>query len=331
MNSLKLLSVLVVALAANCALAIAPKITHAPVTTAIRGVPTLLHCSVEAYGLLLTQKVARVRLSESGTPSTLQLVKADDGYEALVPVPMVEGIHAFWYSLDLSNEKGETSSTVWQRVVIVEAAADGKGGASASAAGGGGGGGGGGAGGGAAGGAGGAGGEGIGNNPATWIGGGILLIGAGFGINELVDGDSGSGGSGGKNPPTIVTNKPTKRQTTSPYACTGLSGLEQVTYENLTVSNNSPIIIRVCRTCTNATISAYGSWESDDEIANFNNPNCNGGAPTLSLNKPGFTTEPNGTYTIDVYSNGQLIDSIPWPQDQDPFINFRPGRPKIGK
>lgn len=286
-----------------------PTLTHEPVATALRGFPTPLHLKVDAHGVLLTQTVARIRLSEGGAPTTMPLSKEGGDYKVLVPVSMVEGVTVFWYSFDISNEKSETASTHWQRVIILEGAADGKGGAAAAKASGGG-----------------SGGGFPGGTPGKIVGGVILLGGAVVGVDALLDDDSGGGKKKPTTTPPTSTNRTTKTRT-SPYACTTLSGLEQVTYGNLTVSNAFDINITVCRTCSNATISATGSWNASDSISNFNNPDCSPDVQSLSLTKPiNRIPVPNGTYTIDVFSNGQLINSIPWPQDQDGSLFLKTGR-----
>lgn len=118
---ISMLAALLVSARAEDAPKSAPTIRHVPVTTAARGVPTKLVATVENHSGTITQSVALVRVTDLGVPTAQPLKPMSDGTsEAIVPVALVEGIESFWYSLTVSNDKGETTSTHWQQVRILE-------------------------------------------------------------------------------------------------------------------------------------------------------------------------------------------------------------------
>jgi len=288
------LSVFFCALALVCAAEVspnAPAIHHVPIAMATRGTPVPLNCTIDDHGLTLTQSIAQVRLTDAGKPLTLQMRgNAKNEFETFVPAAVITGVDAFWYSLTATAERSDSTSTRWQRVTIVGS------GKSAKP---------------------------FWKEPALWVGGGLAFGGiiAAIAANNRDGSSSGNGSSPAAQTESVpdATEKNSARAVTRPALLTvlkpcTLSGQEQVSYMNLDATSTAPIIISVCRTCSNATVSADGSWGASDQLTNFNNPDCNAAAPTLTLAKPAIRVPPPpGTYTIEVRSNGQIISAVPWP------------------
>lgn len=287
-----------------------PKIKHVPVTAVARGVPVNIAATITPEpDSVLTSKVILVRLTDFGTPTEHEMKGSDkdNAYGAVLPISLFDGIDVFWYAIDARDDQGRIGGTIWIRVVIVDPAHVG----AAALIGGGGG-----------------SGAGGGWGTAGIVAGGILLAGGTVAIIDQASDENKD------DPPDVSPPEETggrndgddddEKSGSNPPACTGVTGSETVSYENLSLCGSfgkgaqtpDDIVIHVCYTCPNATISAEGSWEAADLIEGFNNPTCSPTAPVLLLTKPeGFPTP--GTYTINVYANGILIDSIVWPPLSD--------------
>lgn len=290
----------------------APLVGHVPVTTAVRGVPVDISATLHAQaGSVLTSQTVLVRLTDVGTPMPYSMVGKDgeeNAYHAVLPVTAIEGVTVFWYAIDARDSQGRIGGTPWIRVVIIEPIAvegaiapeD-----AAAAAGG------------------------TGGGKTLAIVAGALLLGGGAAVLIENENDDGSGGGDDDEdlppPPSAAppsNNNPPPPSPPAPPAptntpCTGLTGSESVTYDNLSLCDNgADIEILVCGTCPNATIEASGNWGESDSITGYNNPSCSPTAQRLLVPKTdGFPTP--GSHTLTVFSNGQVIDSIPWPPLSD--------------
>jgi len=297
-----------------------PKIKHVPTTAVARGVPVKIAATITPEpGSVLTSQVVLVRITDAGTPTehAMQGSAEDNLFSLVLPVSLIKNINVFWYAIDTRDDQGRIGGTIWYRVLIADpvrmgAGIYGKGGSEAAAAG-------------AAAGAAGGGGGGGGIGTAGIIVGGILLGGGAAVILEDNNDD------GDDDPPKVLPPEETggrndddDEDSPSPPACTGVTGNETVSYENLSLCGSfgkgavalDNIMILVCYTCPNATIEAVGSWEASDQISGFSNPSCSPTVPILLLPKPdGFPTP--GTETITVYANGIQIDQIVWPPLSD--------------
>lgn len=292
-----------------------PKIKHVPTTAVARGVPVKLVATITPEpGSVLTSQVVLVRLTDAGTPTehAMQATSEKDVFSLVLPVSMIKGVNVFWYAIDARDDQGRIGGTIWYRVVIADPVRMGagvyeKGGAAAAAAGAGGG----------------AGGGGIGT--AGLVVGGLLLGGGAAVIIADNDDDD-------DDPPKVLPPEETGGRnddddnggSSTPPSCTGVTGSETVSYENLSLCGSfdrgviaqDNIMILVCYTCPNATIEAVGTWDESDQISGFSNPSCSPTVPILLLPKPdGFPTP--GSETITVYANGIQIDQIVWPPLSD--------------
>jgi len=297
-----------------------PNIKHVPTTAVVRGAPVNLSAIITPEpGSVLTSQVVLVRLTDAGTPieHAMEGSAVDNAYSVILPVALIKNINVFWYAIDTRDDQGRIGGTIWYRVVIIDpvdirGGFVGKGGSESAAAAG------------LAGGGGGGGGGGLGT--AGLVAGGILIVGGAVAIIENQDDDD----DDKKDPPEVLPPEESggrnddDDEPSSPPVCNGVTGNETVAYENLSLCGSfgkgakslDNILILVCYTCPNATISAEGSWEASDQINGFNNPTCSQTAPILLLPKPdGFPTP--GTYTITVYANGIEIDQIVWPPLSD--------------
>lgn len=327
-----------------------PVIGHTPVTTAVRGIPVDITATISAQGgASITSKTVLVKVSDVGTPVNYPLTGAGSGgaYNAVIPVSFIKGVSVFWYSISVFDSNGRISGTPWIRVVILDPVEQGGSQGEAGISGGQGGGSGPaepGAGGGGSGGTGAAGGGGI--ETTTFIVGGVLLAG-GTAVAIENHGDSKKKSvpepepepqpqpkkpSGGNNEsaPVVEPEEP-------PCVTTGS---ETVMYENLSFYCDEgffDIMVLVCGTCPDATISATTSWGEMDSIAMYNNDLCNPAGPKLALPLPdlNFAQSGNrpakkgasggggqgffnpGDETITVFANGVQIDQIVWPPLSD--------------
>lgn len=280
-----------------------PGISHVPVFTVARGQPVVIGATVTEKKAPVAKAVLYVKLFEVQKPIEYPMQAGESNlWQATIPGQVLLPVDHFWYHIEATDTLGAFTDTAWQPVNIVDALA--KAGAAAAAAKGGSGG-------------------GIGG-AAPWIIGGALVLGGGYAIYENNNDD----GSGSKSPEPGPASPPTKKKSTSsngggddtspppPPPCI-LTGGEQAFYDNLNPFEkfSTPIEIVVCGTCTNATVTAVGSWGEVDQITGYTNPRCVMGNPslTLFLNKPESPPDVPESETISVFSNGQLIDSIPWP------------------
>lgn len=285
-----------------------PAVTHAPVTTALRGVPVKIAATVEAApGTTVTSAVVLVRLSDAGTPIRTPLTGSGDGaYSAVLPVSMFRSVSVFWYALDVRDDQDGSAGTPWLRVVIADPIEQGGSGAAAATA--------------------------FDTKTAGLVAGGLLLAGGAAAVIANQDDDdndtppanpdpatppppprsggSGSGGGGGGDSPpdlSILTN--VVCQTT---------GRESVTYENLSRCEGlADILILVCNTCRNTDIRATASWGEQDQRSDYTNLGCNTGAPRLRIPKPPTSFPNPGSEVINVYVNDVLVDSVVWPPLSD--------------
>ena len=284
-------------------------VNHAPVTSAIRGVPVHITATIETVtGSTVTSAVVLVRLTDAGTPIRTTMGRSGDGvYTAILPVSMFRSVSVFWYALDARNDQGQVGGTPWIRVVIADPLLqDSAAGAAAF----------------------------MDGKTAGLIGAGLLVAGGTVAIIANQDDDDKNDGG---EPAPVNDPPPPKNNPTPPPSSGGgseppdLSGLtnficqvtgnESATYENLSrCESTDDILILVCRTCLNANIQAQSSWGEVSSIAEYSNVGCNTGSPRLRLPKPrGFPTP--GTESITVTVNGVVIDTVVWPplSDNDCF------------
>lgn len=303
--ALSLLLLMLVA-AAPSARAADPTMTHAPVTTALRGVPVKIAATVEAApGAAVTSAVVLVRLTDAGTPIRTPLTGSGDGaYSAVLPVSMFRSVSVFWYALDVRDDQGGSAGTPWLRVVIADPIEQGGSAAAAAAI--------------------------LDTKTVGLVAGGLLLAGGAAAVIANQDDDdnndrggdpdpsipppppkdnAGSGSDGGDTPPdlSILTN--VVCQTT---------GREAVSYENLSRCEGlDDILILVCNTCRNTDLRATASWGEQDQLADYTNLGCNTGAPRLRIRKPPTAFPAPGSEVINVYVNDVLVDSVVWPPLSD--------------
>jgi len=283
-------------------------VTHAPVSSAIRGVPVHIAATIETVeGSTVTSAVVLVRLTDAGTPMRTDMGSSEDGiYSAILPVSMFRSVSVFWYAIDARNDLGHVGGTPWMRVVIVDPLAE-ESGASAGAG-------------------------------ASWkkaglVGAGLLAVGGTVAIIANQDDDDDDGGESApvnqppppkNNPPPPPSSgggsEPPDLSVLTNFICQ-VTGNESATYENLSrCDGTDDILILVCNTCRNADIQAQSSWGEVSSITGYSNLGCNTGAPRLRLPKPpGFPTPGTESFTVTV--NGVVIDTVVWPplSDNDCF------------
>jgi len=290
-----------------------PIIQHVPITSTVRGAPVNISAIINAAaGSTITSAVVLVRVTDVGTPMSVPMSGEkgeDNSYAASLPVAMFEQVQVFWYAIDVRDDFSRIGGTVWYRVVILNPIEQGGGSAKAG---------------------------------LTWkqggaIAGGVALIAGAAVALEHYNDDGGSSKSGDIPPPSPPPPPPPANNNnnggnvtppppppTNPPPCV-LTGNESASYENMTlycdeVESGEDILILICFTCTNASISASATWGASDVITSFSNTSCSPTVPKLQLAKPapnGFINP--GDYTISVFVNGNLIDIQPWPplSDQD--------------
>ncbi|HMP35769.1 MAG TPA: hypothetical protein PKC67_15645 [Kiritimatiellia bacterium] len=300
-----LLACLLLLAASPVARAADPTVAHAPVTTALRGVPVKIAATVEpAPGTTVTSAVVLVRLTDAGTPIRTPLTGSGDGaYSAVLPVSMFRSVSVFWYALDLRDDQGGSAGTPWLRVVIADPIEQGGSGAAAASA--------------------------LDAKTVGLVAGGLLLAGGAAVLIANQDDDddrpanpdpaappppprsggSSSGDGGGSSPPdlSILTN--VVCQTT---------GRETVSYQNFSrCEGTDDILILICNTCRNADIRATASWGEQDQRSDFTNLGCNTGATRLRIPKPITAFPSPGSEVVNVYVNDVLVDSSVWPPLSD--------------
>ncbi len=279
-------------------------VTHAPVSSAIRGVPVNITATIEtAAGSAVTSSVVLVRLTDAGTPIRTALNRSADGaYTAILPVSMFRSVSVFWYAIDARNDLGHVGGTPWMRVVIADSLTQEAGVGTAA---------------------------GVSWKKAGLIGAGLLAVGGTVAIVANQDDDDNNGGEPApvNQPPPPKNNPPPPPDSGGGNTPPDLSGLtniicqvtgnESATYENLSLcESNDDILILVCNTCRNADIQAQASWGEVSSISGYSNLGCNTGAPRLRLAKPpGFPTP--GSENITVTVNGVVIDTVVWPPLSD--------------
>jgi len=278
-----------------------PSVKHAPITTAVRGVPVEITTVVTAAeGSSLTSVTVLVRVSDAGTPVKVDMAGQDDGsFNAVLPVTMIKNVNVFWYAIDARDSEGRIGGTVWYRVVILDAIDSG----------------------------GGAGAEAKSWKKAAWIGGGLLAVGGAAAIIANQDDDDNDGENNNVPPPKSSGSPPPPPKDNSGNDSPDLSGLtnficnvtgnESAAYENFSrCDGTDDILVLICNTCLNADISATTSWGASDAISGFSNLGCNTSVPRLRLPKPpGFPTP--GTETVTILVNGVVIDTQVWPPLSD--------------
>ena len=281
-----------------------PAVTHAPVSTAVRGVPVHITATIEAAaGAPVTSAVVLVRLTDAGTPIRTPMNRGGDGaYSAVLPVSLFRSVSVFWYAIDVRDARGEMGGTPWMRVVIADPMTQ-EGGAGAAAAG-------------------------LSWKKAGLIGGGLLAAGGAVAIvaaQDDDDDDASSAPTGATPPPKSAAPPPSSSGGDEPPDLSGLTnvicrvtGRETVSYENFSRCEGlADILIRVCFTCVNADIRATASWEEEDIITGFSNIGCSTSVPRLRIRKPQTSFPTPGSETISVYVNDVLVDSVVWPPLSD--------------
>lgn len=280
-------------------------VTHAPVTSAFRGVPVNITATIEtAPGSTVTSAVVLVRLTDAGTPIRTAMGRSGEGvYSTILPVSMIRSVSVFWYALDARNDQGHVGGTPWIRVVIADPLMQDSTAGSASF---------------------------MDWKTAGLIGAGLLAVGGTVAIIANQDDDNENDGG----EPAPVTDPPPPKNNPTPPPSSGdgskppdLSGLtnficqvtgnESATYENLSrCESTDDILILICRTCLNANIQAQSSWGEVSSITGYSNVGCNTGAPRLRLPKPrGFPTPGTESFTVTV--NGIIVDTVVWPPLSD--------------
>jgi hypothetical protein len=280
-----------------------PAVTHAPVSTAVRGVPVHITATIEAAtGAPVTSAVVLVRLTDAGTPIRTTMNRGGDGaYTAILPVSMFRSVSVFWYAIDARDAQGEVGGTPWMRVVIADPMTQEGGGGAAAA--------------------------GVNWKKAGLIGGGLLAAGGAVAIIAAQDDDDDSSPAptGTTPPPKNTSPPPSSSGGDEPPDLSGLTnvicqttGRETVSYENLSRCEGlADILIRVCFTCVNADIRATASWQEEDIITGFSNVRCSTSVPVLRIRKPPTAFPTPGSETINVYVNDVLVDSVVWPPLSD--------------
>ena len=323
-----------------------PLIGHTPITTAVRGVPITISATLSAQGgASITSQTVMVKVSDVGKPVKYPFTGAgSEGgvYNAAIPLSLMKGVSVFWYTINAYDSNGGIASTPWNRVVIIEPVESGSSTESNVGAGGSGGGGSGTDGGaGSAGSSGAAGGTGISTESATFIAGAILFAGGAALAIESQSGSSSKEGAPEESEP--VAKKPGGGSPESAPVdppCTTVTGSESVMYENLSFycdESTADILVLVCGTCPDATISATTTWGASDIIAGYNNDSCSPTGQKLVLPLPLFNFAqpgnpqsgqdnasgggqffPNpGDETITILSNGIQVDQTVWPPLSD--------------
>lgn len=269
-----------------------PIIAHVPVTTVLRGQPAEITATITPQGGLVTQAQVHVKLALAGKPIIFPMTPATgEVYKAVVPVSLIKSIHRFWYFIHVYDSNGRVADTLWHEVRILDGANIEGGGAAAAGSSG-------------------------GSHKGWWIAGGALVAG---GVVAAVVANNDDDGGGHTSPPPASSPPPKKKQSSDKNdddetpPCI-LTGSERVQYFGLGPFDEQTTRILVCGTCPNATIRATGSWGASDEKTNYNNPTCVDTDTSLQLflYDPIDLPPPNSE-TINVYANGVLIDSIPWP------------------
>jgi len=286
-----------------------PRIIHEPVIRLCRGVPAIFRAQIKSEGESITSAVVRVKAQIVDPVVTFPM--ADHGtnlYQSIVPVDWYGSIHRFFYSIAAADSAGETNGTPWLPVQVINCAE-----AASTVAGAGGGGG-----------------------KALLIGGAVLLVGGT--TAAIIENNNDDGGGGPKNAPTETGNEKSggggssndrprfpnfppapPEEPEEPEPCV-LTGNETVSYSGEYIFDESPIVITICYTCSNATISASTTWGESDTIPNAPNDDCQRNNAVLILNEPSEPDCAAEYETISVFSNGQLIDTLLWPRPDDAAI-----------
>lgn len=273
----------------------APVIVHAPVTTVVRDQPAHIIAEITPRDGLITSVTTRVKLALAGKPiEFIMKLGKDNKYEVELPVSLIKSINRFWYFIHVLDSKGHISDTIWFEVRIIDGADVGGGGPAPS------------------------------HSALIFSG---LILGGGALAAVIVNNNDDDGGSDDSDdppsgPPTVVSNRSDSDDDDSDDddseepECV-LTGSEQVFYNNLDPFGKDggfPIEVVICGACPNASVDATASWGASDSRDPYNNPSCSQSDITAIL----FLTKPKGfegceSETITVRSNGQVIDTILWP------------------
>ena len=286
-----------------------PTILHTPVVSVVRGTPAVIPANITCENGELTEVLLQVRVTDAGKPTPMKMAGDGNGlYKATVPLSMIQGLTRFWYYIDVRGKKRGDDTTVqtrWYPVNIIEHGEMSDGGGTA--------------------GAGGAeeGGALAGKKGLLWLAGGAAVVAGGFAWEDHVN-DTGSGGG----PPPPPTNAPPQEKkeekkkdddnNNTPPPCI-TTGNEQVSLDNTSPCGEFDIQVFICGNCTNATFRATTTWGVDVSVAAQPAIACPPQSAVLSFARPeSFPTGP-GAHTINVYANGALIGSFPWPSEDEYF------------
>ncbi len=284
-----------------------PEVKHAPVTTAVRGIPFEVAATIAAAeGSTVTSATVLVRLTDAGTPIRTPMAAGENGlHSATLPVSMFRSVSVFWYAVEARDQANRIGGTPWIRVVIADAMT--KDGAAKAA-------------------------ESDRWKKAAWIGGGLLVAGGAVAIVAANDDDDDKPAESVPPPATPPPKSGGSSSTDTGGGSPDLSGLtnyickttgrEAVSYQNLSrCEGTDDILILVCYTCLNADIQADGSWGESASLSDYSNVGCNNSAPRLVLRKPARVFPTPGSESITVRVNGTVVATEVWPplSDNDCF------------
>ncbi len=281
-----------------------PTITHVPLVTVVRGDPATVVAKIEcATGTVLDVKVY-VRVLDAGKPSPIEMTKNSDGlYQAVIPISLIRGINRFWYYLDARGkttpdqaEEG-VAQTRWYPVTIVDGATEGGGSGGAA-----------------------------GSKKALYW----LLGGAGAVGGAVLWENHNDDGPDHQKPPPMANNPPPSNNSnnndddeeeedddpappvTPPCIPTGDASASSAS----ACDTNSPIAVYACSSCPDSLIEISASWGPVVVVNNYN------GGCVAEPDPAGYLPQPpnvpsisEGQFTITVRANGQLLGSIPWPDN----------------
>lgn len=278
-----------------------PTLTHVPLVTVVRGDPAVVAAQIECATGAVLEVTLYVRLLDAGKPTPISMAGQGDGtYQAIVPIALLRGLTRFWYYIDArgktapgQQEEG-VAQTRWNPVTILDAASL-------------------------------EGGGGVGSKKAlAW-----LLAGAGaIGGAVLWENHNDGGGSGGPPPPPPIAplapsdeneeqeeeeedNDPPNEPIIPLCIPTGSASASPASACALT----EPIYVEVCSSCSNSVIEVSGSWGAVENRSGYNNEGCGvePDAPFVLSQPPGVPGISVGQFTITVRANGQILQTIPWP------------------
>lgn len=283
-----------------------PTMNHVPLVTIVRGDPALVVAQVACENGEVLKVQLFVRLTDAGKPTPVDMVRQGDGtYQAIIPIALLRGINRFWYYIDAHGKttpdqaEDGVAQTRWNPVTIVDAVTDG----------------------------GGAGGGGAGGSKKAlyW-----LLGGAGAAGGAVLLENHNDDGPDNQNPPPPANNPPPSNNSNNeddeeeeeeddstppvnpPCIPTGDASATSAS----ACDTNSPIGIFVCSSCPNSSLEISASWGPVAIVNNYNG-GCEAEPPTAAElpQPPGVPSISEGQFSITVRANGQILGTIPWPDD----------------